>query len=229
MTHHIRPAYAIITILLSCSRDEPSAQSVSDTLCDYTCNDVDAPDDAVYVRAGASGGDGSAKNPLSTINEGIEVALDQGSQTVIVEPGTYPEQLSFGPEHDGLSVIGTCTDTVIIDGSNTPITGPFGGRASIHAEGTSSDYPPHIKGLSIVGAAIGALTHPSGSLSLSYVDISGSRTTGVNALGRGTLSVACSTIRDGDPQGSSYGLGVMAQGQGADTPASRPPLSSSPA
>ncbi|MFT4975848.1 MAG: hypothetical protein ACI8S6_001741, partial [Myxococcota bacterium] len=66
------------------------------------------------------------------------------------------------------------------------------------------------------GAAIGALTHPSGSLSLSYVDISGSRTTGVNALGRGTLSVACSTIRDGDPQGSSYGLGVMAQGQGAE-------------
>lgn len=77
---------------------------------------ADVPTDAVYVSAGATGGDGSRASPFGTLQEGIDAAPDGG--TVAVGVGDYPEP-NFLRERD-LTIIGACQDTRVFTDTGIP-------------------------------------------------------------------------------------------------------------
>ena len=70
-----------------------------------------------YVLAGAEpGGDGSIARPLATVTAAMEAATALPGGRVVIGAGHYHERLAFSRAHDGLELIGRCTELVTIDG-----------------------------------------------------------------------------------------------------------------
>ncbi len=99
----------------------------------------DLPPDAVFVRAGATGGDGSRASPLGTLTLGLARAGATG--TVVLGAGDYSEwtRLSGTP-----SIVGVCPERVhIVDPATTP-QAPLLVEAGAH---------PTIRGVTLRGAS----------------------------------------------------------------------------
>lgn len=125
-----RPAFILALTLAACG-EEPSAPS---SCPDGTLRDGDGrclpedcgadtwgqwgeADDAVWVLAGAEGGDGSQEAPLASIQEALDLAAGQGLERVIVGEGVYPERLEVRDPHDDLELLGRCRALTTLDAS----------------------------------------------------------------------------------------------------------------
>jgi hypothetical protein len=64
---------------------------------------------AVFVSAGAAGGDGTKEAPFGTIGEGVTVAKSRGTTRVIVCNAIYTEKMTFTPGTTGVNVFGGFT------------------------------------------------------------------------------------------------------------------------
>ncbi|MCB9761747.1 MAG: hypothetical protein H6739_18030 [Alphaproteobacteria bacterium] len=69
---------------------------------------LEGGDDAVWVLAGAEGGDGTKERPLGSIQAGIDQVEGNGGGRVLVGEGTYGEQLIIDVKF-ALSVEGRCS------------------------------------------------------------------------------------------------------------------------
>lgn len=83
-----------------------------------TCDETSTPDVegclvgnryAVFVAAGATGGDGSKELPFGTIADGIAGARTKGVSRVIVCNAEYPEKVTLTPDQAGVSLFGGFT------------------------------------------------------------------------------------------------------------------------
>src|SRR5690606_3487486 len=66
--------------------------------------------DAVFVRAGAVGGDGTRARPLGSLTK----AMEGGATTIVVGPGEYLRRLDVSRD---LTLIGVCPERVHLEGA----------------------------------------------------------------------------------------------------------------
>ncbi|MBX3226709.1 MAG: hypothetical protein KIT84_39190 [Labilithrix sp.] len=111
---------ALIPVLPSCSSyssdDEPSADagpdaeggSLSIVEPPAPCDPSEVPGDGVFVSVvfGLSGAPGTASLPLSTVSDGLELAVARGVARVYLDEGTYAESLTLTERHAGILVSG---------------------------------------------------------------------------------------------------------------------------
>lgn len=75
-----------------------------------TCEEIAAPDDAVFVHASDGNDDGNDQGsnllPLKTIGKALSVASALGASDIVVAHGTYAESLELTTAHDGLTISG---------------------------------------------------------------------------------------------------------------------------
>ena len=70
-----------------------------------------------YVLAGSdAAGDGAEERPFATISAGMEAATAAPGGRIVIGAGHYPERLAFSRAHDGLDLVGRCTELVTLDG-----------------------------------------------------------------------------------------------------------------
>ncbi len=150
---------------------------------------------AIYVRPGASGGDGSMDAPYGTIRDAI-VRAPPGA-AVMLARGTYPEAIDvFG----GLSVIGACAAQTFL--------APDTGRAAVRAAElgiTVSDVTLRPGG-EVHGVEV------TGSLALRGVVIESAADDGILVVEGGELDAARLVIRDSRPFAPEFGRGVTIAG-----------------
>jgi len=72
--------------------------------------------DAVHVaRDGSSSGDGSADDPLDSVADAVEQALDDGAGAVLIGAGAYQERVHVDGDGEGLEIIGRCRQLTRLD------------------------------------------------------------------------------------------------------------------
>lgn len=86
---------------------------------------ADAPAGAVFVAAGASGGDGSRSAPLGTIDEALAVAPEGG--TIAIGVGRYEGAILIRGR--SLSLLGACPETILANDST--VLSAVDGAASV--------------------------------------------------------------------------------------------------
>jgi hypothetical protein len=105
------------------------------------------------------GGDGSEGSPLARVRDGARAAAEAGGARVVLAAGTYLENLTLDA-HDGVEIVGRCTERVVLDGSRdalpTVLVGPTsvalrgltitGGEVGLHAVGGSPDSLSSVRG-----------------------------------------------------------------------------------
>jgi|GEM_PF-1921420 len=70
-----------------------------------------------HVLASAEApGDGSAEAPFPRLSSALEAAVAAPGGRVLIGAGRYLDHLSFSRAHDGLELIGRCTELAIVDG-----------------------------------------------------------------------------------------------------------------
>lgn len=70
-----------------------------------------------YVLGSAEApGDGSAEAPFPRLSSALEAAVEISGGRVLIGGGRYLDHLSFSRAHDGLELIGRCTELSIVDG-----------------------------------------------------------------------------------------------------------------
>jgi len=159
----------------------------------------------VYVRAGATGGDGSLAAPYGALSEVSWVSLTAGT-TVALAKGTYEGTL---PLKAGVRVIGACSAETILTGIDAPV------RSVVIV--TSSGDPARIENLSIRDApqaAVG-LDTAGRDLAVSGVVVDGCVGPGVWAAYGAALTggdIAIRNVRP-SPEGNAAGLYFYETGQ----------------
>jgi hypothetical protein len=145
----------------------------------------------VWVRSGATGGDGSMAAPYGTIGEGL-AAASPGS-IVAVAAGTYAEALDVP---DGVTIHGACAERTIV---RTP-------SASSAAAGVRAGRTATLERLTLGGAGPGVLAY--GAVTLRGVAIESATSGGIGVLG-GTLDAERVLVRDTQPDaGGRLGRGI---------------------
>jgi hypothetical protein len=119
------------------------------------------PGARIYVRAGATGGDGSEGAPLGTIQSALAQAT--GGEVVVVGPGTYRESVYLTQR---LTLFGACPEQTIIDGP---------GQYAI----TSGATNVSVQNLRITADDDGVEIDPGASIELADVVIEGTGGEGV--------------------------------------------------
>jgi hypothetical protein len=194
----------------------------------------------LYVRAGASGGDGSAAAPFGTI--GAAVAAASNGTTIALNGATFPESVTLPA---GVTLLGACAEkTVIAPASGIGLSAPGGGAVrDLTIEVTSGIGLGATGGaLDVVGVAVrGGMISPallangatalsahrlvvsggspgiqidgSATASIGTALITGSVMRGVNAIGSATVDLFDTAI-DGTlatPEAPATGLAATAQ------------------
>lgn len=151
---------------------------------------------AVYVLAGASGGDGAEASPYGAIGD----ALEAGATEIYVGSGTYPEFIAF-KKGDPATIAGRCAEMVTLDTSSSEEHGIDLIRgAELTVSGFTVTGAPHI------GVAVSDST-----LTLTDVLVSGNSWHGVNVYGAGTLKMSGGGILDTQPVDGEGGYGLIVQ------------------
>lgn len=143
----------------------------------------------------ADGGDGSEEAPFRTISEGMDAAAEAGGGVVAVLPGTYAESLTLGEEHEGVRVIGRCTELVQVD----VVEDAPGVEVALAAEGDGAS----ISGLRVVGGAPGVWLE-SGPLSLQEVVVDESIGAGVLVGSWGSRTNAVLSLERIEVRGTGF-------------------------
>lgn len=146
-----------------------------------------APPDAIHVRAGETGGDGSRGAPYGTIAEAIAAAPD--GATVAIAPGTYEERLVVDRP---MTLLGACTDAVITTSGLGTVLSP---RAD----------PVELRNLSVRGGTVG-IEGRGGTAVVRDVIIEGATSVALRATLGGAMDAQSVWIRD------TFDTGVMVSG-----------------
>lgn len=199
-----------------------------DRPCDVDgfATDLPASPAPVFVRAGATGGDGSRGAPLGTLDEGLAAAGPDG--VVALGAGTYAGTTVLDP----VTLIGGCRDTVI-DGDlfviadarveNLRVTGTgvstrdaavilrrliFTGDATdgLRVRGGSTV----LQGCSLRGGDRGVTAARGGTVQIRGTEIAGTTNTALSATAGGVIEVEDSVIADA-ASGPSF-LGFVLDG-----------------
>lgn len=154
---------------------------------------------AIYVRPGASGGDGSMSAPYGTIRDAILRAPPGAA--VMLARGTYPEAIDvFG----GLTIVGACAAQTFL--------APATGRAAVRAAEL---------GITVTDVTLrpGGEAHGvdvTGGLTLRSVVIEGAADDGILVVDGGELDAARLVIRDSRALAPEFGRGVTVAGGRAE-------------
>ncbi len=108
----------------------------------------------VYVAAGGTG-DGSAANPLGSIQEGADLAGSRDGGLVAVAAGTYDENLVLESAHDGVRIAGVCRERVRVVGR------PRDTHAVFDVVGTRRKPDIALSGVTLEGGPISGWGSPS--------------------------------------------------------------------
>jgi hypothetical protein len=138
--------------------------------------DLDAARTIRYVRAGSTGGDGSAAAPFGTIAEALSGA--SGPITVALGAGTY----AASPLPSDVAIHGVCADRVTI-------TGTADAPALVVRPGARLS----LDGVTLMPASVGVLV--GGELTARRVAILGAATAGIGLIG-GVLDAERVLVRD---------------------------------
>jgi len=151
------------------------------------------PDGAppVYVRAGATGGDGSVVRPYGSIQDAIVRAPPGGA--VLVARGTYDESIDL---YGGVQVIGACAAETIL--------APTTGTRAVRAAETNAA----LRDVTIRPAADATGVDVTGEATLSAVVIEGAADDGVFVHDGGALTADALVARDIRATGPQLGRGL---------------------
>ncbi|MBW2460951.1 MAG: right-handed parallel beta-helix repeat-containing protein [Deltaproteobacteria bacterium] len=163
--------------------------------------------DVVYVRAGATAGDGSLSAPFGLLSEVPWVSLAAGT-TVALGKGTYEGSL---PLKAGVRVAGACAAETILTGIDAPV------RSVVMV--TTGGEPARIENLTIRDApqaAVG-LDTAGRDLAVSGIVVDGCSGPGVWSANGASLTGDHVVIRNSRPStdGRAAGLYIYAAGQAA--------------
>ncbi len=180
--------------------------------------------------AAAEGGDGSQDAPFSSIQAGIDLAGAAGGAVVAVAAGSYPQALVWGPEHDGVRLMGRCQELVTLDASvDSELLAGVDldlGAGSASMAGLTLSGSPYIGLLvrsgglqlsasTVRGAAYGGLVVIADSglpAEVLVEDSTLSDNVGVGAHVQydATLTLVRSVVQDTVPYGGLNGIGIQA-------------------
>ncbi len=164
-------------------------------------------EETFWVLAGAEApGDGSAEAPFTRLSAALEAAVAVPGGRILVGAGRYLDHLSFNRAHDGLELIGRCTDLVIVDGDGlaAPTLSIFASSVVVRSMTITGGRPGVIAG-EVPGA-------PGLVLRGNDLVVDGNGGYGVLATGVGVLvDLAESTIKNISPTNlvsPARGIGV---------------------
>lgn len=159
---------------------------------DDLCGARDFPLGAIFVRAGATGGDGTEALPFGSLLDalarggpGATIALADGSYDA---PGSLP---------DAVTILGACAARVILHGA--------AGSAAI---GIASGHGAVLEGVTITGDDVGIFTR--GALTLRRVEIRGTTTAAIAV--RGSLDAERLLVIGTRTGGGVLGRAIDAEG-----------------
>jgi len=160
-----------------------------------------------YVLASAeSPGDGSADAPFPRLSSALESAVEITGGRILIGEGRYADHLSFSRAHDGLELIGRCTELSIVDGEglSAPTLSIFASSVVVRSLTITGGRPGIIAGE--VPGAPGLVLRGNDLL----IESNGGH--GVLATGAGVLvDLAESVVRDvfaTNEQSPGRGIGV---------------------
>jgi len=173
-------------------------------------DELPSDDTVVFVRAGATGGDGSRAAPYGSLSE-VPWALHGSGWTIALARGTYRGTLSL---RAGLRIVGACAAETVLEGVPTTAT------AVVTVEEVGE--PPVLRNLAIANAPQSAIsvTGARHGISLEGVLIENVTETGANAAEGATIQATDLVIRGTRTNRDLFGRGLNAS-TGASIEATR--------
>ncbi len=172
--------------------------------------DLEVDEDTVFVRAGASRGNGTEAAPFNRIQLGLDAAAVAGGRLVAVAEGTYPEKLRFGTEHAGVRLAGRCRDLVVVDASTGDVEEGWRSGLKVNA----GEGAVEISGITVARSIRYGISIVSGNVSLSECSVVDCDYTGLSALYSSYITDSTVTV---SIQGCEFmgngGEGVSALGE----------------
>jgi hypothetical protein len=167
------------------------------------CPDTDfrepvATGEVRYVRAGATGGDGTSDRPFATIAEALAGA--SGGTTITIARGVYDEAIELS---DDIHLVGACAAETTIRSSIASVS-----RAVISVLGTSDASIAH---LSIGASARPGIAVADGTLALDAVAVRETEIATILALAGGAVSGHDVLLAGARPRDGAAGHGLYAE------------------
>ncbi len=150
--------------------------------------------DPIYVRAGATGGDGSEGRPYAAITDALAA---RSTRPIVVAPGTYRGALSL---HDGATIVGACT-------AETVIEGPPGATGIVGATVRLVAGSARLRGVTVRGPAVGVRVTDS-ELAFENVIVASTSFGGVMVGPQAAITIDGLVVRDVSEDASTFGSGV---------------------
>lgn len=157
---------------------------------------------AVYVSGDApDGGDGSYGAPFETIGQALDALAGSGGGLIAVAAGYYQETLSLDASHDGVHILGRCSEQTILAGGADPsdIALMRAGSPGVYLSG-DADTRVELSGLTITDAPRGGIRVEGGELVGQDIVVAGNYTRGVRVSAAGgvpaELALTDFVIRD---------------------------------
>ena len=147
-----------------------------------TWGNIPLTDDTIHVDADAlDGGDGSANEPLQSIQAGVDLAAQNGG-LVAIAAGTYAESIAMDDAHDGVTLAGRCRALVTIDGSEGKP------KPAIQLIGSLRQPEISLSGLTITRGQTAGLWVQHAGITASHIDLRENNVLGLLvAVGSATL------------------------------------------
>ncbi len=157
----------------------------------------------VYVDlAAAAGGDGSDAAPLTSMQEGVDLAGELGGGLVAVAAGSYVETIAFGDAHKGVTLAGRCRELVTIDGREGDAL------PAVEVHGDRKRPAVAIEGVTVTGGTYIGLKVQRATVVVTRTDVRENMVVGV-VTGDADLTLDDVRVYDAVPdRRGDYGLGV---------------------